>query len=397
MEPYLHEVARRLIAFDTVSAKSNAAAAAYLAGALERHGFRVTCQEYESDGVAKVNVVATAGPPVAGGLVVSGHVDVVPFASQAGWTRDPLAFAVDGDRVYGRGTSDMKGFLAQCLAAAATLDRTRLRRPLVFAFTADEEIGCRGARRLVPALPSLLGDVPVPALAWIGEPTGWRVHHTHKGIVVFTITAHGIAGHSSLPERGQNAIAVMAKAIAVVGAVQAELRAAPRSASAADFPECPYTPLNLGAVRGGNADNMIADRCTLSVGYRPLPDEDPCAVHREIVRRIAAADLRDPGAPEVHARVDVGPPSVVAGMHSPRDTALEIALRAVLERGASEADGGAPFATDGGELERGGIASVICGPGELEQAHQPNESMPRAAFEHGVDVVRAVIERLCVS
>ena len=142
---------------------------------------------------------------------------------------------------------------------------------------------------------------------------------------------------------------------------------------------------------------MIADRCTLSVGYRPLPDEDPCAVHREIVRRIAAADLRDPGAPEVHARVDVGPPSVVAGMHSPRDTALEIALRAVLEHGASEADGGAPFATDGGELERGGIASVICGPGELEQAHQPNESMPRAAFEHGVDVVRAVIERLCVS
>lgn len=398
MSSYLHEVARRLIGFDTVSAKSNAAAAAYLADELAHHGFRVVCQEYESDGTKKVNVVATAGPPVAGGLLVSGHVDVVPFATQAGWTRDPLVLDVDDARVHGRGTSDMKGFLAQCVAAAATLDRARLRRPLAFAFTADEEIGCRGARRLVPELPALLGDVPPPALAWIGEPTGWRVHRTHKGIVVFTITAHGIAGHSSLPERGQNAIAVMARAIAVVGQVQQALRAAPPAASAADFPECPYTPLNLGAVRGGSADNMIADRCTLSVSYRPLPDEDPHAVHREIARRMAAADLRDPGAPDVPARVEVGPASVVAGMRSPRGTALETALHAVLGRGGSNVDdGGAPFATDGGELERGGIASIICGPGELEQAHQPNESMARAAFERGVDVVRAVVARLCMT
>lgn len=398
MPSYLHEVARRLIAFDTVSAKSNAAAAAYLADELSHHGFRVACQEYESDGAMKVNVVATAGPPIAGGLLVSGHVDVVPFATQAGWTRDALTLDVDDARVYGRGTSDMKGFIAQCVAAAATLDRARLRRPLSFAFTADEEIGCRGARRLVPELPALLGGVPPPAFAWIGEPTGWRVHRTHKGIVVFTITAHGIAGHSSLPERGQNAIAVMAKAIGVVGALQAELRVAPRPASAADFPECPYTPLNLGAVRGGSADNMIADRCTVSVSYRPLPDEDPHAVHREVVRRVAAADLRDPGAPDVPARVEVGPASVVRGMCSPRGTALEAALYTALGRDGSVADdGGAPFATDGGELERGGIASVICGPGELEQAHQPDESMARAAFERGVDVVRAVVERICVA
>ncbi len=222
--------------------------------------------------------------------------------------------------------------------------------------------------------------MPKPTLAWIGEPTAWRIFHTHKGIVVFTITAHGIAGHSSLPERGQNAIAVMAKAIACIGAYQAELRATPAASETVDdFPECPYTPLNLGAVRGGTADNMIADRCTLSVSYRPLPDEDPRAVHGEIVRRLAAADLTDPGAPGVPARVDVGAPSVVAGMRSPRGTTLEAALAAAI--GGSAIGGGAPFATDGGELERGGIASLICGPGELEQAHQPNESIARAAFE----------------
>ncbi|MEB2283773.1 MAG: hypothetical protein B6D46_16005 [Polyangiaceae bacterium UTPRO1] len=397
MYSYLHDVARRLIAFDTVSAASNAAAAAYLAGELERHGFRVACQEYESGGVAKVNVVATAGPPVAGGLIVSGHVDVVPFANQAGWTRDPLVFAVDDVRAYGRGTSDMKGFIAQCVAAAAAIDHHRLARPLVFLFTADEEIGCCGARRVVPELPALVGHAPLPTLAWIGEPTAWRVHRAHKGIVVFTVTAHGVAGHSSLPERGQNAIAVMARAIAVIGAYQTELRAAVAPASAADFPECPYTALNLGAVAGGSADNMIADRCTLTVSYRPLPGEDPLAVHAEIGRRIAAADLRDPGSPAAPGRVDVGAPTVVAGMRSPRGTGLAAALAAVLGDRITADAGGAPFATDGGELARAGIAGLVCGPGELEQAHQPNESIARAAFEEGVDVIRRVVERLCAA
>jgi acetylornithine deacetylase len=391
---YLHEVARRLVAYDTVSAKSNADAAGYLADELARHGFRVACQEYEARGVRKVNVVATAGPPVAGGLILSGHVDVVPFAGQAGWTRDPLALVVEDDRVYGRGTADMKGFVAQCLAVAAELDRAALRRPLVFLFTADEEIGCRGAHRLVPELARLLGDVPTPALAWIGEPTSWRIFHTHKGIVVFTITAHGIAGHSSLPERGQNAIAVVAKVIACIGAYQAELRAAgPTATSAIDYPECPYTPMNLGTVHGGTADNMIPDRCVLTVSYRPLPEDDPRAVHREIARRLAVLDLSDPGAPGLPGRIDVGEPSVVAGMRSPRGTALESALAEALDAGDA-AGGGAPFATDGGEFERGAIASLICGPGELEQAHQPNESVARAAFEGGVATIRSVVRRL---
>lgn len=393
MASYLHDVARRLIAFDTVSAKSNAAAARYLADELDHHGFRVACQDYDCDGVAKTNVVAVAGPPVAGGLVVSGHIDVVPFAGQAGWTRDPLAFAIDDARVHGRGTSDMKGFLAQCLAAAAELDRARLRRPLAFVFTADEEIGCRGADRVVPELPALLGDVPRPALAWIGEPTSWRVFRTHKGIVVFGITAHGIAGHSSLPERGQSAIAVMGRVIACIARYQAELREAPRAAGAEDFPECPYVPLNFGVVAGGTADNMIADRCTLTVSYRPLPGADPRAVHAEITRRLAVADLRDPGAPHLPARVDVGEPEVVAGMRSPRDTALERVLRATL--GGDDGPSGAPFATDGGAFERGGIASLVCGPGDLDQAHQPDESMPRQAFESGVGVIQTVVTRLC--
>src|SRR5258708_3458210 len=118
MPSYLHEVARRLVAFDTVSSKSNAAVAGYVADELLRHGFRVACRESAPAGGAKVNVVASAGPAVGDGLLISGHLDVVPFAGQSGWTRDPLALTIDDTRVYGRGTSDMKGFIAQCLAAA---------------------------------------------------------------------------------------------------------------------------------------------------------------------------------------------------------------------------------------------------------------------------------------
>jgi acetylornithine deacetylase len=221
------------------------------------------------------------------------------------------------------------------------------------------------------------------------------VFSTHKGIVVFTVTAHGVGGHSSLPERGVNAIAVMARAIQCIGEYQAELRAAAPGASAADFPDCPYVPLNLGRIQGGTASNMIADRCTVTVSYRPSPDADPTAVHAEIVRRLAAADLRDPGSPNAHGRIEVGRPKVVASMRSPRGTPLEAALTAVLGGGGGAA--GAPFATDGGELERGGIASLICGPGEIEQAHQPDESVSRAAFERGVDVIQTIIGRLCCS
>jgi acetylornithine deacetylase len=390
----LHDVLRRLVAFDTVSHKSNAAAASYLAERLEAAGLRVACQEYDTEGVAKVNVIATAGPPVAGGLIVSGHIDVVPFEGQGGWTREPLALGIEDDRVYGRGTSDMKGFLAQCVVAAATLDPRTLRRPLALVFTADEEIGCDGARRVVPELGRLLGDVPRPDLAWIGEPTSWRVFHTHKGIVSFTLRAFGTAGHSSLPERGQNAIAVMAQAIAVIGGLQAELRAAASAEAAADFPECPYTPLNLGRITGGTASNMIADRCTLTISYRPLPDADPLAVHRQIAERLAAATLRDPGAPDVAGRVEVGEAEVVAGMRSPRGTALEPALLAIAGEATSS---GAPFATDGGELARAGIATLVCGPGELAEAHQPNESIARGQFERGVEIVQTVVRRLCAS
>jgi acetylornithine deacetylase len=389
----LHDMAARLVATDTVSSRGNAALMGELGDRLEAAGFRVRLQTWGEGPHAKANLVAVSGPPERDGLVVSGHLDVVPFADQPGWTRDPLRLAFEGDRVYGRGTSDMKVFLAQCVDAAARLDLAALRRPVVFVFTADEEIGCLGSARLVPELDALLGGVPKPALAWIGEPTSWRVLHAHKGVAAFAVAVRGRGGHSSVPTAGVNAIAVAAQALAVVGELQAELRKRSRSEFAAIFPDAPYTTLNFGTVQGGTAANVIAEQCTFTVSYRPLPDEDPTWVQREVKQRLSERALRDWGS-EVEAEITVSDALVAPGMLSPRGTALE---RALHERLAGGAAGGAPFCTDGGRFAAAGIASLICGPGDLDQAHQPDESVSRTAFESGSEHIVRVIERLCVS
>jgi acetylornithine deacetylase len=390
VDRYLFELTERLVAIDTVSQRTNEPLAELLADELDRLGFRLARQVAEIDGVRKANLVAWLGPPEPDGLILSGHLDVVPFEDQPGWTREPLRLTPEGDRLYGRGTSDMKGFVAQCLAAARRLDPASLARPLVFAFTCDEEIGCLGAERLAPALASLVGDLPLPRLCWIGEPTSWRVLHAHKGIVQFDVVARGRGGHSSVPEAGVNAIALAARAVAAIGEVQVAERAAPDEAWRASFPEAPYTTFNFGTISGGTAPNVIAEACRVRVSYRPLPDSDPLAPFERVRERLAALEPRDFGSPDLRGEIALGVPRVVPGLLSPRGTALEKALFEVL---GDHEPGGAPFCTDGGRLAVAGIHSLVCGPGELAEAHQPDESISRAAFERGPDVILAVLAR----
>jgi len=388
---YLYETLAALVGHDTVTGRPCAEAMAYLARELERWSFRTARQDVRLNGVDQVNLVAVAGPAEPDGLVLSAHLDVVPFRAQPGWTRDALELAVDGDRVYGRGVADMKGFVAQILAAVATLDLGRLERPLVLAFTAEEEVGCRGAEALGPALRDLLAPVPVPRLVWIGEPTAWGRHHAHKGIVQFQVEVHGRGGHSSLPERGVNAIGVAARAVQVVGRIQEDHRT-PRESWRASFPEAPYPTLNVGTIAGGTAGNMIPESCRFQVSYRPLPDEDPLHLYREIERRLAHMDLTDHAGGGHLASVTVDPdPMVVPGLDSAVDTPL---IRALAEALWEAPVTGAPYATDGGRLAPFGLDALICGPGELSQAHQPDESLSRRELERGPAVIRAVIERL---
>ncbi|MFH2008255.1 MAG: acetylornithine deacetylase [bacterium] len=392
MREYLYHVAARLLAFDNTSGNPSGEAMRFLAGELEGSGFRTVLQPVSIRGVEQHNLVAWAGPAAPDGLILSGHVDTVPFADQPGWTRPPLALTVESDRVWGRGTADMKGFLAQCLTAARALPVSRLERPVVLAFTAEEEVGCSGAERLAPALQSLLGGVPMPRMAWIGEPTSWAVYHAHKGIVQLRVTVRGRGGHSSLPQDGVNAISVAARAIEAIGAYQAEL-AAPRESMRQLFPDAPCTTLNVGRIRGGTASNMIADECAFTVSYRPLPDRDPLEPWREIERRMAGLARTDYGGGSRSASIDVSEPQVVPPLRSPVDTPLAAALQAVL---GAPPRGGAPYATDGGRFAQAGIDVLICGPGALADAHQPDEGLSRADFERGPEVILQVLNQLCL-
>jgi acetylornithine deacetylase len=390
----LVDLTRRLIACDTTSALSNLPAIDLLADWLDSRGFGARRQCWASGGVPKANLVAFAGPPVAGGLMISGHTDTVPWQEQPGWARDALVLEVGDERVYGRGSSDMKVFLAQAAIAATEVGVARLTRPLVLAFTADEEIGCLGAERLAPALTELLGELTLPTLCWIGEPTSWEIHHAHKSFAAFDVRIRGRGGHSGLPQLGVNAIGAAAAVLAEIGRYQSELAAHASPEFAAVFPEAPYTTINLGTIRGGSAVNVIADECVLRVSARTVPAVDPLEAYREIGRRLSVLDARDPASPSRRAEVSLGEPMIVPAMQTPRGTALEQVL---CERLRKRNVTGALLGADGCRFQAIGVQSLICGPGDFGEAHQPNESLSRRAFEEGVAVIRSIIERLCVA
>jgi acetylornithine deacetylase len=390
MSAYLYEVLERLVAFDTVSSNSDVPAMEFMAERLKAHGFTTHLHRIEVSGTPQLNLVAWAGPPRPDGLTISGHLDTVPYAGQPGWSRDPLKLGIDADRVWGRGTTDMKGFLAQCVAAAAAIDLRALKRPLVFIFTSDEEVGCLGAQSVCGALAPILGEFPAPRLVWIGEPTSWQVQHAHKSIVLFDVTVRGLGGHSGAPEQGVNAIAVAGRALEAIGHLQAERRT-PSDKFMHIFPDSPYDVLNVGTIAGGIAANIIAEQCRFTITYRSLPDADPLALYREAERRLAALDPYDHASQNHRAAIEVGPPMVVPPLLSPRDTPLE---RALLEVTGTREVVGALFATDGGWFARAGMVPLICGPGDLDQAHKPNESIRRDALESGTQKILAVIARL---
>lgn len=391
MSAYLYEVLELLIGFDTVSSNSDAPAMEFLAERLAARGFSVHLHRLTIAGTPQLNLIAWAGPPRPGGLTISGHLDTVPFVGQPGWNREPLKMEVDDERVWGRGASDMKGFLAACVAAAAELDVRALKRALVFIFTSNEEVGCLGAERVAPALGEILGETPAPELVWIGEPTSWQVQHAHKSIVVFDVTVRGIGGHSGTPEQGVNAIAVAGRALEAIGRLQAERRA-PNAKFSAIFPASPHDVLNVGTIAGGIAANIIAEQCRFTITYRSLPDADQMELYREVQRRLAALDTHDYASNNHRATIEVGAPLMVPPLFAPRGTALE---RALLDATGTREVGGAPFVTDGGWFARAGMIPLICGPGDLEQAHKPNESIRRAALEASAGRILKVVDQLC--
>lgn len=374
------ELLEQLVAFDTVSARSNLALIEHLRELLGRHGVesRLT---FHPDG-QKANLLATIGPAVAGGVVLSGHTDVVPVDGQP-WSSDPFRCLRRGDRLHGRGTADMKGFIACVLALLPEMTARTLTVPIHLAFSYDEEVGCLG----VPALlDDLAANLPPPAVAIVGEPTRLAVADRHKGIFGFDTAVTRRDGHSSGTHRGVNAIAAAAELVSFLQ------RLADRFRDDGPFDDAfdpPYTTINVGMIEGGTAVNIIPRRCAFRWETRPLPAQDPQAIvaaldrfaEEELLPRLRLV------APE--AEVTTAPRVGVAGLEAdPSSPAAALLRRLTGVNGTI----GVAFTTEAGLFQRAGIPAVVCGPGSIEQAHQPDEFVEIAQLDSCLALLRKVID-----
>lgn len=353
---------KELVAFNTTSCLSNLELIDWAEALLSQCGAQ--CRRTWDDEKQKANLLATWGPLVEGGVVLSGHTDVVPVTDQV-WASDPYQLTPIDGRLYGRGSTDMKGFLAVCLASIERADLSKLKRPLHLALSYDEEVGCIGVDRLID---DMLETYPKPQFALIGEPTNMQLVTAHKSINVFKTTVIGKAAHSSQPHRGGGAIFAAARVIEKLY----ELGHAKRLLGGEGGCEPPFTTVQVGTIEGGSAVNILPAHCEFQWEYRALPEENPNEILEaltEWARTNALPDLQE-YAPEANIQTD--PIARVPPLTASKDSGIEPwvrSLRGVQAGGSGEV----AFATEGGNFKAAGIASVVCGPGSIDQAHQPNE------------------------
>lgn len=367
-----YAILQQLVAFPTVSADSNLALIDYTETRLEEHGFR-TERRYNAEG-NKANLLARIGPDQPGGVALAGHTDVVPVSGQE-WQTDPFQLVEKGGHLHGRGTSDMKGFIALALAAAIEVDARRLKRPLHLIFTYDEEIGCLGAAALQDELAALAGK---PRFVLIGEPTGMQLVIKHKGIQNMVTRIRGKPAHSSRPDLGASAILFAAR---FATGIQ---QALPRESDTSFNP--PTATFNAGIIQGGEAVNIIPEWCELRWEFRHLPGQDAVSILAELQRLSEHIRADMPGI-TVDTRIVAGVPGLQAGAN------IEIVaeLRQLIQSPEPTFDA-VPFVTEGGLFQDAGIPAVICGPGLLEQAHQPNECVSVQAMNYYRDFLTRLID-----
>ncbi|MBI1363083.1 MAG: acetylornithine deacetylase [Proteobacteria bacterium] len=361
------QILENLVAFDTTSRNANLDLIAYAMALLEHNG--ATCRLTYDDTKSKANLLATFGDVSVPGIVLSGHTDVVPVDGQD-WTTEPFFLTERDGKYYGRGTCDMKGFIASVLAQAPNMQRYAEKRPVHIALSYDEEVGCIGVQRL---LADLTEQLPVlPAACIVGEPTGMKPMAGHKGIMDVCCHVHGKAAHSSMTHVGVSAIENAAKLIAFLHQM------AERMATEGPFDhnyDPPYTTMHAGMIQGGTAPNIIAQSCKFMFEFRPVAAVDPRALLEEI-KAYAEAEL----APKMRQRGVEAPFSFdveceVPGMDTPTDSEI---VRVVCQLTGANGVAHASFATEGGRFQKVGIPTVICGPGHIEQAHKPDEFVSKA-------------------
>lgn len=376
------EILGRLVRLQTLPEHPNVALLHYVSEQLRGCGVEPTlimepCGE-------RGGLVALIGPPKPGGIVLSAHSDVVAVDGQA-WTLPPWELTASSGRLYGRGTADMKGFIACCLDLLPGIDPTRLERPLILAISHDEEIGCRGAPLLVR---HMVEHLPRPSAVIVGEPTSMGIVAGHKGVAVHETRVHGRAAHSSLPHTGASATHAAAHLIVRLEQIAAKRRDGPLQAR--EFSPS-YTTVNVGTVRGGEASNIVAAECVLRWDVRAIPGDDAGSIVDELHEysdRVVLPELRLT-APD--AAIDTqafasAPPLAPDGDPAARELAMRIA-------GVSRSSV-VSFTTEAGLFQQAGMSAIVCGPGSIDQAHKPDEFVETSQLEACSRFLSQVIEEL---
>jgi acetylornithine deacetylase len=376
-------ILQRLIAFDSVSDRSNLPLVDYVEGYL--NGLGVATQRAPNAAGDKAALLATVGPMVEGGVVLSGHTDVVPVAGQT-WSGDPFRLREADRRLYGRGACDMKGFDAVALAMVPVFQAAALKRPIHILLSYDEETTCRGSLDLIARFGR---QTPRPDLAIVGEPTMMAVADAHKGVATFRTLVTGFEAHSARPALGANAVAVACDIVSEIGrlarAFEAEGARDPRF-------DPPYSTLHVGMIRGGTARNILARECVFNWEFRGLPGVAATAEAAGMVQRyvdeVALPRLtRFVAGPTIETIMEVDVPGLAA-----RDNELAATLALRLAR--SNRAVAVPFATEAGHFQRAGLPTVVCGPGSIEQAHKPDEFLDVAQISACVAFMRGLADEL---
>lgn len=355
------EMIRRLVAFDTTSRNSNLDLIAFVQDYLD--GFGIKSRLIEDATGQKANLYATIGPDDRAGYALSGHTDVVPVDGQD-WSSDPWQVKESDGRLYGRGTTDMKGFVGAVLAAVPQLARRDLAIPIHLLFSYDEEVGCLGVRRAL----EVIKDLPVkPKGCVIGEPTSMKVAIAHKGKKSLRCHVHGFECHSSLAPQGVNAVEYAAE---VIGYLK---RMGRRFAKEGPFDhdyDVPHTTVHTGIVKGGTALNIVPKDCSFDFEFRYLPMQDPEDLVAE-VRRFAEEDLlREMRAVNGESGFSWEQISAFPGLDTAETAEITVIAKALTKANDTIK---IAFGTEGGLIQQIDIPTVICGPGSIEQAHKPDE------------------------
>jgi acetylornithine deacetylase len=371
------ETLSKLVSINSVSANTNAEIVGYLTKRVETKSFRVKRHAYTDErSVEKINMIAVAGANSFDDLTVElalvGHTDTVPFKDD--WT-NALTLTEEAGKLYGRGSCDTKGFIAAALTAVEAVDLSQLKKPLALVFTADEEVGCIGAKKLADARPFKAKN------AIVGEPTSLQPIRAGKGYCLAEVTFKGREGHSAYPSAGANAIYRAARLVVEIEKIAEGLKQDVR----AQF-EPPYTTLNVGIINGGSAKNIIAGECRFTLEWRPVPNQKASRVLDLISQ--AAEREKEKDADFVY---EIKPLRLDEGMQTPADTELV----KFLESETGKQSGTIAFGTESPQMIELGAHAVVLGPGDIRVAHRTGEFVPIDELKDCARILQRAIEKFC--